>query len=799
MRRFERAREVAREQCYRVIGRTRVKLLDAAGLIRHRVSIIAQSVVRLRTRVKRYARRRYALVWHHVELSRIRISNWKTRYGTHTTSVLVFSLLVVTAYKVPTLQSVLEPYFVTSDRLDGLRSLLLTLGGALISADAIAFSLILFAIQVNVDRMPHGLFRKLSTDQSLLGAFFAAFVLAIGVTSLSLVHEKSWLATVVVGASWATILILLLLLYAYRRALSLINPSQQLYFLVNDTRRNMRVWALRAQRAKPLFEQSDNSEMVQVAERQDQFDLERAAFFKLNSHWTREPRQAITHAMSIARRYAEQGDHEVSGTALATVVRINSAYVEAKGRTFSSTNPVFDIQSPTDEFINETLEHLRQNVRIAISRGDEQQIQQTLLIFAALVDVYLGIEYSNEFASKTHATLAAGYLSDAVLSVVPHDMADVVMEGVRLMGRSAHQFLVRAGPNDIALLTEKIGLIACSSIANKKYHPVALTGMEQLARLTFELLRSNNGDIGFALSEIKKSVAFTSRLFLALPDTPLSLLHSTYLGPYYSGTSNQSLLIRLTELANALLEAKADNKAAQTVVRNIVQWAENLHQTEMELLLTAIKNRSSFTSDMTHWIASVTEILLVVSNSDACPNGAQETLQRSAIRLISILSLIPDDKETVTFVENYGLTEILFEAAIDAHSRGGIDISIPIRNLLLDWGFKAGRYHTGWSILERSLSGLAAFVLATDIREHVAWLNVAVSRELTKPNAPDSEIRERTAREMRQRAQDLPHVGHWSSGIDNAVNSADPNRLRPLLESVAGLLSPRDLNGPVAS
>jgi len=62
--------------------------------------------------------------------------------------------------------------------------------------------------------------------------------------------------------------------------------------------------------------------------------------------------------------------------------------------------------------------------------------------------------------SNTHCYLAA-----AVESVVPHKMPDVLMEGVRLKGRSAQLFLTAAGANDIVTLADKMALIGCASLA----------------------------------------------------------------------------------------------------------------------------------------------------------------------------------------------------------------------------------------------------------------------------------------------------------------------------------------------
>src|SRR5690606_7439716 len=366
----------------------------------------------------------------------------------------------------------------------------------------------------------------------------------------------------------------------------------------------------------------------------------------INNRWTDGAKRAIRHAMSFARRYAEQGDHEVSGAALNAVIGINAAYIESKGKTFYANNPFVDNPLSSDSFINDTLEHLRQNAQSGIARRDEQQIEQTLQAMAALVRVYLGIDYSSQFATKSHAQLAAGYLASAVQAVVPHNMADVLLEGQRLMGQSAQYVLAHGDPNDIAVLSEKIALIACTGCAKEDYRPVTMEGMTQLANLTFDLLRSRSHDIHFAVGEIRQDVALVTKLFLTVPDAPLSSSHSTFLGPYYSSTSMQSLRARLTALANAISEAQPDNADAQSVIRNIERWADGLYQTEKELLLAAIQAKSHFAFDMIHWITGVTEILLAVSNAPACDHHSQEELRKHARWLIATLTWIPDDKES---------------------------------------------------------------------------------------------------------------------------------------------------------
>jgi len=251
----------------------------------------------------------------------------------------------------------------------------------------------------------------------------------------------------------------------------------------------------------------------------------------------------------------------------------------------------------------------------------------------------------------------------------------------------------------------------------------------------------------------------------------------------------QSLRSRLTALANAISEAPPDNTDAQSVIRNIERWADGLYQTEKELLLEAVKVKSHFTFDMIHWITGVTEILLAVSNAPVCDHHSQDELQKHARWLVATLTWIPDDKESVTFVENFQMTESLFEAAIGARNRGCDEIAREIGESLLSWTFKGGRYQTGWGILERGLCGLAAFAVNGG-DEDISLLRTAVVSKLTGTSAPEQEIRDRTAREILGRVANLYRQGHWSSRIEMAIAQSDHAKLGPLLREIAGLLSP---------
>ena len=91
---------------------------------------------------------------------------------------------------------------------------------------------------------------------------------------------------------------------------------------------------------------------------------------------------------------------------------------------------------------------------------------------AQLVQEYPKIDYARPNASKTHAHLAAGYLSGEVKRIVPRNMPDVLIEGVRLMGQCADMLLEAEGPKGIMTLTQEIGEISCVGVAREDYRPV---------------------------------------------------------------------------------------------------------------------------------------------------------------------------------------------------------------------------------------------------------------------------------------------------------------------------------------
>src|ERR1700722_14900725 len=76
----------------------------------------------------------------------------------------------------------IDPYF---DKLR-LSTLIVTVGGGLVGATAVAFSIVVFSVQINVERTSVVMFQSLSRDTQLILVFVLAIFSSVACASLSL-------------------------------------------------------------------------------------------------------------------------------------------------------------------------------------------------------------------------------------------------------------------------------------------------------------------------------------------------------------------------------------------------------------------------------------------------------------------------------------------------------------------------------------------------------------------------------------------------------------------------------------
>lgn len=707
---------------------------------------------------------------------RNRVFELKQKYFNTLLLVFIAILLCSSIFSIPFIEGSLNHYFLDTKHFSELKGLFLGLGGALLGATAIAFSLIMFAMQINVEKMPYGLFKKFSSDNTLLSAFIINFLLSITIATCSLIPFYTWSTKTIILVVWSIFIIVFLFLVAYRRALQLISPAYQLVLVVEDVNKNLLLWDKAATRAFPLIK----------IEKQKGFqhNLARVIYFKQQKDWAQSVQQGIVYCNSYARRYAEQGDYEISHFSLNSIVNMNSAYIRTKGKTFFSVTPFVDNPESADSIINETLEHIRQNIRIGLSRSDEQFLELNFKAVYSLAALYYNIDYSNDRASKYHAHLASGYLSNAIEDCIPHDMPDVLMEGIHLLGNIA---LFEIGHSDgeyINNITNKISLFASVGIINTKLAPVSQIGVEQLAKISLELLKSKYQEIGYIAERIREDVNFIAKNYLkSQSNNPPNIFHHP-LSAYYSGT----LQSELTNLTNAILACESDNADAQRIISHIVEWSDGLYRNEKELLLEAIRYKSHFTHDMIQWIADITKLLLAISNSDACKEHEREELRKNAHWLISVFSWIPDDEETISLVENYSLSNYMFESAMDANNRELLDIAIDIGEMLLSLAFKIGKHEKQWNNFKKVLS--AYIVLNMILNRDNSEMIRSIKKALLNADVLPTEVRTRVAKKLSDTVFGDYREYYASSRIEIIMKKLDQEQLKNRFQTVSELMNP---------
>jgi len=661
-------------------------------------------------------------------------------------------------------------------RLGSLQTLFVGTGTALIGGTAIAASLVLFAMQVNVERLPFGLFRRLSSDLKLLLAFAGSFVLAIAVASFSLIASSANAALFVGATILFILLVLRLFLYAYRRSLALISPEFQLELIRADVAREAKRWDRCARWAEPLLDKEETD---------GKFDQLRYTISQVDPRLRIAAEKGLKHSVALARKLSDQGDAIAAELALQTVVVINQLYVAARGRSFFASTLIGDNEHVHDPVITQSIEAIKNYYRSALGRRDEEQMITALGVLRALAAAYLGIEYRDDYESKTHACYAAGQLQTEVEQLVAHLMPDVLYRAVGILGVCARELAARSRPEDAVPLVQKIAALGATGAAREDHIVITHAATEQLGKMSVLLFGIQDYDPGYATRETLASVMNMTKVVLTgARQAPFG----SPLDSYYRGLPS-----KLGELTNVLLKADPGDRTAQQVARNVEEWAEELHRPIKELLLLSVEKQSIFTIILIQFIQSVTEALLAMASAECCRDHERDELRKHALWLVSVFSWIPTEHDPAVHVQNMSFIQNLLEIAAAARRWGDDEVLEEIRKRILKWSIAVSLHQ--WDALETGIYALAAIAVAQGegqpdrlIRDLQANLNDAwVSKD----------TRDHVARELRAKAENLRERRFEINVIERALTSVDREPLKALLHNAANLLSPDTRDEPV--
>lgn len=563
----------------------------------------------------------------------------------------------------------------SNDSFKALSSLALSLGSALVGVVAIVFTLIIFSMQINIERLPYGLFYSLSSDKELMLKLGSTFLLAVSLASLSLVQNNAYSVLILFFLVEGTLTIFFLLYSTYKRALKLINPHEQLMMIHKRTYLNLKWWDKRFQRAKPLINtNTDNN-----------FDRQRHSFFNLNPHYFNEIKNALNFIDVIVQKHLEGGDYIVAEMGLNTFVAINDLYIQAKKKTFFSFSPFLDTGLWNDEVINKTLENLRLIFSINLKKNDERALNIIMTCYINLAKLYVSIEYQQKSDTRIHANLASQCLYDDVEKLLVLKNPDLLMNGIRNIENIVKFYIQNGLLTDTVIMIESIGRIGIVSALDKTQVPVVQVAMNAFSNIMKSLLISKNR-ISFVVENMNKEIKMLVQTILQHPSA-YSPEHS--LGTYFSYNNTTSLMSYLTDLANALLEQESIGKNEQKILDNILVYSEKSYQLHKDLFLLAVENQSLSVNNFLAWIEHFSYLLLMLSKLEY---SKKDKLERRAIWFLSIISFVPKKKEVIKYVEIFNLTETLFQSG-EKFIEEDLLVGVPtVIELLTNWSFKIGEY-----------------------------------------------------------------------------------------------------------
>src|SRR5690606_14879654 len=116
--------------------------------------------------------------------------------------------------------------------------------------------------------------------------------------------------------------------------------------------------------------------------------------------------------------------------------------------------------------------------------------------------------------------------------------------------------------------------------------------------------------------------------------------------------------------------------------------------------------------------------------------------------------------------------------------------------LSLKWAVDGGSNRTGWGTLQRWLSALCALALRGEANRG-DQLKAELTARLQGPNAPNQELRDSAARDLREMADEIRVREFEMDLVKRILAQNDQIQARTLLRDIADILSPDTAGEPV--
>lgn len=552
-------------------------------------------------------------------------------------------------------------YDYNGDSFKALGSLSLSLGTALIGITAIIFTLVIFALQVNIERLPYGLFYALNSDKKLMLSFGGILAIAILIASMSLIQNKTYAIWILWILLEGVFTIFFLLYKTFKRALKLINPMEQLKLLTIKVEEDLQWWNARFCKVKPL---------IVILQPTYNFNDAKYQYFQKKPLYFYELKLALEYINFIAYKNIETRDYHILVKAFETSIQVNKLYIEAKEKTFNN--------KWNDEVVNITLESLRKMFYFSFKNSDENAINLIMDCYVEMAKVYGTIEYSNRNGNKKHLGIASQHLITDIEKLIQLNNPDLLMNSIRYIERLAIFCIENELLMDTIKMFETIGLIGSFSAFKQDDFPVVQTAMNAFSNMTQKLLLSKS-DISFVLEEMNKQIVFVTKSML---ENQKESTHNASLGNYFAYSGNDLLIHFFESLIQRLLDKESLTEYENKKLDNILVYADKSYDLHKELFLHTLENQSNSVNNFIYFINRFSYFLMLLSTL----GYKTKEFENQAEWYIYIFDLIPKTKEIFMRISIFGLTERLFEQG-KIYIENGFDVS-DIMKLLTNLSFK---------------------------------------------------------------------------------------------------------------
>lgn len=593
-------------------------------------------------------------------------------------------------YNIMTITSLLLISFLISNSIfssiedSKLSNLFLNTGTALIGASAIVFTLIIFTLQVNIERMPYGLFNTLSSDKKILISFVLALILSLSIAVFSILIDQynklvfSFLYLLLIS------MIINLFLFAYKRSLHLINPIKHLDLLKNLSIKNMNYYLEIYKRIIPSIIINQEEKNIYP-----KHDLKKYYFFKDNSQWLDIPKNTLKYTISLIILNTKNNDYEVIEKALNTLIEIQNEYIKVKENTFFTDKLLLEDNKSHDQFINDLLEELRKLLNFAKAEKNELLIEKTLLSLSKLSVLYSSINYNTDdyYHSKYHMELASSYLNNGIRDIFELNMTDVFMECCTFLENILYSYIKINRTMYASTSLETISILASLGTINKKHEPVINSSFSCFSRiLYFTIYTKKYIDEDF-FKEIEKNIFKITSLYISLKEKK-SLSINSYLDPYYSVTDYNSFPNKFSTLIDAIVNIHVKDENCERIILNIEKWSSSIKLNIREILKVSIE-KSVFLIDLLQWTQHITVSLIYLSSSKNCSDLIREKLVNDAFTIIHSITFIPNNHENFIKLHNIAFTDIVFNVIIYAYKFEYYEFANSLNEYLIRLSLKA--------------------------------------------------------------------------------------------------------------